>query len=88
MLESVADPSYNSILQFGATILLGVTGFFLRGVASDLKEIKKQQDRDGNRITALEAVQSFTHSHHPMRREGDSSLVTPFRSSGPRPQEG
>ena len=75
---------FNSVLQFGATVLLGVTGFFLRGVASDLKEMRQQQIEDGNRITALEAITEYNRIHHPMRRENDP----PFRSSGPQPQGG
>jgi hypothetical protein len=57
------EPSYNSVLQFGASLLLGVTGFFLKSVASDLKEMKRQQVEDGNRITALEAITEYNRIH-------------------------
>jgi len=56
----------NSLLLAICSTSVAINAFFLRGVASDLKDIKLIQERHGNRITRLEA-----RSSHPHRRVDD-----------------
>lgn len=73
----IDQPDLNTILVAVATTSLALNGFFLRQAFNKMEKMDDRQEKDGNRITTLEARMNFPHYD---RR------ISPFH--GIPPQEG
>jgi hypothetical protein len=67
------EPSVATIINGIITLLMTATGFFLKGTASDLKQLRRDFDnyaRDTHgRLSSLESWSQYDHPH---RRRYDS----------------